>query len=117
MSLRKPIPRLKEDNYSEAAAKQRREFIEAETGVSLKHTGHYSIDPKVVEGNAENFIGVVQMPVGVAGPYLINGEHAQGVFYVPMATTEGTLIASYSRGMRVISESGGATVTVTGESM
>jgi len=40
MSLRKPIPRLKEDNYSEAAAKQRREFIEAETGVSLKHTGH-----------------------------------------------------------------------------
>ncbi len=117
MSIRKPIPRIKNDNYSEVAAKLRREFIEAETGASLKHTGHYSIDPKVVEGNAENFIGVVQMPLGVAGPYLINGEHAQGVFYVPMATTEGTLIASYSRGMRVISESGGATVTVTGESM
>jgi hydroxymethylglutaryl-CoA reductase (NADPH) len=117
MSNRKPVPRIKGDNYSEAAAQLRRDFIEAETGVNLKHTGHYSIDPNGVEGNAENFIGVVQMPVGIAGPYLINGEHAQGTFYVPMATTEGTLIASYSRGMRVISESGGATTTVIEESM
>lgn len=117
MSERKPIPRIKGDNYSETAAALRRTFIEEQTGATLKHTGHYSIDPASVEGNAENFIGVVQMPVGVAGPYLINGEHAQGVFYVPMATTEGTLIASYSRGMRVISESGGATVTVIEEFM
>ena len=57
------------------------------------------------------------MPIGVAGPLRINGEHARGDFYVPLATTEGTLVASYNRGMRVLSESGGVTTTVVGDSM
>ena len=47
------------------------------------------------------------MPIGLAGPLLIDGEHAQGEFYVPLATTEGTLVASYNRGMRLLSECGG----------
>lgn len=113
---RTPIPRF-ENNYSEEAAKARRDFIEAQTGTTLQHTGHYSLPPESLKNNTENFIGVVQMPVGVAGPILINGEHAQGYFYVPMATTEGTLVASYSRGMRMISESGGVKVTVLEEYM
>ncbi len=117
MSDDRKIPRLKDNNYSEEAARQRREFITQKTGASLEHTSHYSIAPESVNGNTENFIGVVQMPVGVAGPYLINGEHAQGEFYIPMATTEGTLVASYSRGMRLVSESGGASVTVVDEFM
>eukprot|EP00581_Thalassiosira_minuscula_P037700 CAMPEP_0184458220 /NCGR_PEP_ID=MMETSP0740-20130409/32603_1 /TAXON_ID=385413 /ORGANISM="Thalassiosira miniscula, Strain CCMP1093" /LENGTH=133 /DNA_ID=CAMNT_0026830815 /DNA_START=151 /DNA_END=549 /DNA_ORIENTATION=+ len=78
----------------------------------MKYTGEYTIDPGVLPGNVENFIGVVQMPVGVAGPVQINGEHADGLFYVPLATTEGTLVASYSRGMRVINECGGVKTTV-----
>jgi hydroxymethylglutaryl-CoA reductase (NADPH) len=57
------------------------------------------------------------VPIGLAGPLRINGEHAQGDFYVPLATTEGTLVASYSRGMRVLSESGGVTVTVVKHAM
>ena len=61
--------------------------------------------------------GVAQLPIGVAGPLVVNGEHAQGEFYVPMATIEGTLIASYNRGMRVIRESGGVTTTVVSEAM
>ncbi len=117
MSDDRKIPRLKDNNYSEEAARQRREFITQKTGASLEHTSHYSIAPESVNGNTENFIGVVQMPVGVAGPYLINGENAQGEFYIPMATTEGTLVASYSRGMRLVSESGGASVTVVDEFM
>lgn len=117
MSERKRIPRLKGNDYSEQAAQQRRSFIEEQTGTSLTNTRHYSLDPASVEGNTENFIGVVQMPLGVAGPYRINGEHAQGDFYIPMATTEGTLIASYSRGMRLVTESGGCTVTVVDEAM
>lgn len=117
MSQRKRIPRLKGNDYSEQAAQQRRSFIEEQTGASLTNTRHYSLNPASLEGNTENFIGVVQMPLGVAGPYRINGEHAQGDFYIPMATTEGTLIASYSRGMRLVSESGGCTVTVVGEAM
>jgi hydroxymethylglutaryl-CoA reductase (NADPH) len=113
---RTPIPRF-DDNYSEDAAKARREFLTQQTGATLQHTGTYSLPPESLKSNTENFIGVVQMPVGVAGPVLINGEHAQGWFYVPMATTEGTLVASYSRGMRMVSESGGVKVTVAEEFM
>ncbi len=113
---RKPVPRF-EDNYTEEAAQARRDFLTQQTGGELTHTGHYSIDPASVRNNTENFIGVLQMPVGVAGPVLINGEEAQGWFYVPMATTEGTLVASYSRGMRMLSESGGVKVTVIEEFM
>ncbi len=117
MTDRQPIPRQKDNDYSDAAATERREFLRAQTGADLSKTGEYTIEPGVLAGNIENFIGVVQMPVGVAGPCLINGEHAKGWFYVPMATTEGTLVASYSRGMRVLSESGGVKVTVTDDVM
>jgi len=57
------------------------------------------------------------VPIGLAGPLKVNGEHAQGDFYVPMATAEGTLVASYSRGMRLLSESGGVTVSVVDDVM
>jgi hydroxymethylglutaryl-CoA reductase (NADPH) len=60
---------------------------------------------------------VAQVPIGLAGPLRINGEHAKGEFYVPMATTEGTLVASYNRGMRILSECGGVKTTVVGRSM
>ncbi|HEX4843918.1 MAG TPA: hydroxymethylglutaryl-CoA reductase [Limnobacter sp.] len=113
---RQPVPRF-EDNYTEEAARARREFLAQQTGAMLTHTGQYSIQAADVRNNTENFIGIVQMPVGVAGPVLIHGEHAQGWFYVPLATTEGTLVASYSRGMRMVSESGGVKVTVAEEYM
>lgn len=114
---RKPIPRQQGSDYSEAAAEKRRSFLNEQTGAALTHTAGYSIAPEQVAGNIENFIGVVQLPLGVAGPCLINGEHANGWFYVPMATTEGTLIASYSRGMRLLSECGGVKVTVIDDVM
>ena len=106
------IPRSSENDYTDEIAKVRRDFIQEKTGANLQHTGQYSISPDVLPGNIENFIGIVQMPVGVAGPVQINGESAQGSFYVPLATTEGTLVASYSRGMRVINECGGVKTTV-----
>lgn len=106
------IPRNAENDHTREMAEVRREFIKQKTGAELTHTGQFSIDPAVLPGNIENFIGIVQMPVGVAGPVKINGEHANGEFYVPLATTEGTLVASYSRGMRVINECGGVKTTV-----
>jgi hydroxymethylglutaryl-CoA reductase (NADPH) len=106
------IPRNSENDHTSEMAQVRREFIKQKTGAEMTHTGQFSIDPAVLPGNVENFIGIVQMPVGVAGPVLVNGEHAKGEFYVPLATTEGTLVASYSRGMRVINECGGVTTTV-----
>jgi len=111
------IPRSRDDNYSLEQVARRREFLTSQTGAILGAISNFTLDPKVTAGNVENFIGTLQMPLGVAGPLRIDGEHAQGDFYVPLATTEGTLVASYSRGMRVISECGGVKTTVVKHSM
>lgn len=111
------IPRDKNNDYTQDMATARRTFAENKSEHKLAHVANYSFDPKVTEGNIENFIGVAQVPIGLAGPLLINGEHAQGEFYVPMATTEGTLVASYNRGMRLLHAAGGAKVTVVDDAM
>ncbi len=117
MTERERIPRSKDNDYSAEWASRRREFIERLRGGQFEHTAHYSVDPQMLRGNIENFIGVAQVPVGIAGPLRINGEHARGEFLIPMATTEGTLIASYNRGMRAITECGGVTTTVVEQFM
>lgn len=111
------IPRSPDDDYGTEAIAARRELIARETGVELEHVGSFSFDPAVLPGNIENFIGVAQMPIGLAGPLLVDGEHAKGEFYVPLATTEGTLVASYSRGMKMIAEAGGVKTTVVDDRM
>jgi len=111
------VPRSKEDDYSREMAEARRRFVQEQTGAKLTHVGSFSIDPGALPGNIENFIGVAQVPIGLAGPLRINGEHAKGDFYIPMATSEGTLVASYNRGMRLLSESGGVRTTVVGQFM
>jgi hydroxymethylglutaryl-CoA reductase (NADPH) len=63
----------------------------------------------------ENFVGTVKVPVGLAGPLRVNGLFAQGDFYVPMATTEAALVASYSRGAQAITEAGGCSVALLNE--
>jgi hydroxymethylglutaryl-CoA reductase (NADPH) len=65
--------------------------------------------------NIENFIGTVRVPVGIAGPLRVNGTYAQGDFYVPLATTEAALVASYSRGALLVSEAGGGTAILVRE--
>jgi len=111
------IPRDATDDYSDAAIKQRQAFVEEYTGKKLEHMPHYSFDPHILKGNIEHFTGVAQVPIGFAGPLTIKGEYAQGDFIVPMATTEGTLVASYNRGMKVLNLSGGVKCTVIGDSM
>ena len=111
------IPRDEEDNYSQAAIERRHEYIAEETGVELEHVPEFSFDAARGEGNIENFIGVAQMPLGLAGPVKVDGEHADGYYPIPLATTEGTLVASYSRGMKAINMCGGATATVTDDKM
>jgi hydroxymethylglutaryl-CoA reductase (NADPH) len=116
-SERVPVPRDENNNYTHAIAAERREFVRRHTGADLSHVAQYSFDPSVLPGNIENFLGVAQVPIGLAGPIRIHGEHAQGDFYVPLATTEGTLVASYNRGMRLLTESGGVRATVVEERM
>ena len=111
------VPRSKENDYTPESAAHRRDFLRQQTGVSLDHVGAFSLEPGMLPGNVENFLGVAQVPIGLAGPLRINGEQAQGDFYVPLATTEGTLVASYNRGMRLLSECGGVKTTVVDDQM
>jgi hydroxymethylglutaryl-CoA reductase (NADPH) len=111
------IPRDSDDDYSAAAIAARRDFVATHTGQGLAHVSNYSLDPATLPGNIEHFLGVAQVPIGLAGPLKVNGEHADGEFYVPMATTEGTLVASYNRGMKLCREAGGATTTILDDRM
>jgi hydroxymethylglutaryl-CoA reductase (NADPH) len=111
------IPRDPTDDYSHEAVQRRQGFIRQHTDNPLEHTSAYSLDPTTLPGNIENFFGVAQVPIGLAGPLLVNGEHAQGEFFVPLATTEGTLVASYNRGMKLCRDAGGATTTVIDDRM
>ena len=117
MAERKPVPRDREDDYTRDAADARRRFAEEQTGASLEHVAGYSFEPAETSGNIEHFTGVAQVPLGLAGPVKVHGEHAQGDFYVPMATAEGTLVASYNRGMRLLYEAGGVKTTILDDRM
>ncbi|NMP30762.1 hydroxymethylglutaryl-CoA reductase [Thalassotalea sp. M1531] len=111
------MPRNDMDDYGEDVIKQRQAFVKEYTGVELKHAPQYSVDPKTLGGNIENFTGVAQVPMGFAGPIKVNGEHADGEYLIPMATTEGTLIASYNRGIKVANLCGGIKATVVDDAM
>ena len=114
----KQIPYAKDDaNYSPEVIRKRQQFVEEFTGTRLDHVTKYSFDALRTKGNIENFTGVAQVPIGFAGPLLVNGEHAQGEFLIPLATTEGTLVASYSRGMKLLNLAGGVTCTVSDDKM
>jgi hydroxymethylglutaryl-CoA reductase (NADPH) len=111
------VPYDKDDNYGPRIIGERQRFVEEFTGCKLEHLPRYSFDPQSLKGNIENFVGVAQVPVGFAGPLKVNGEHAQGDFVIPLATTEGTLVASYNRGMKVLNLSGGVKCTVVDDCM
>lgn len=111
------IPRDNNDDYSESAIKTRQDFVEQFTGAKTNHIKNYSFDPHILSGNIEHFTGVAQIPIGFAGPIKINGEYADGDFIIPMATTEGTLVASYNRGIKVLNLSGGVKCTVVADAM
>jgi hydroxymethylglutaryl-CoA reductase (NADPH) len=117
VAAQKKIPRDVNDDYSDAAIRDRQRFTEEFTGVTGSHYKNFSFDAHTVKGNCEHFIGVAQVPLGIAGPLKVNGEHAQGEFLIPMATSEGTLVASYNRGIQVLNQSGGVRCTVVGDAM
>src|SRR2546423_515936 len=106
------VPRMKGQGYAAEHVRRRREWIEEKSGCRLRHVGAYSVPSEEMRGNVENPVGAAQMPLGVAGPLVVNGQHARGTFYVPLATTEGALVRSYERGMAALARAGGATARV-----
>jgi hydroxymethylglutaryl-CoA reductase (NADPH) len=111
------VPYDKDHDYEKEVIRRRQEFVSSFTGAKLDHLTHYSFDPQETQGNIENFTGVVQVPLGFAGPLMVNGEHAKGEFLIPLATSEGTLVASYNRGIKVLNLSGGVKCTVVDDAM
>jgi hydroxymethylglutaryl-CoA reductase (NADPH) len=104
------IPRLTDQGYSAGDVAARRRWIEERTGTDLTQVGTFCFTAEEMRGNVENPIGAAQVPLGVAGPLLVRGEHADGLFFVPMATTEGALVRSYERGALALTRAGGAGV-------
>src|SRR3989344_3771429 len=92
------------NNYTE-----RRKAIEEKLHISLPSVGESFID-NLENVHCENLIGGIRLPLGIAGPIAIEGEKVQGEFYIPLATTEGALVASVNRGCKAISASGGAII-------
>ncbi len=111
------VPRSATDDYSLEVVKKRQEFVQEFSGVHLQHVTQYSFDPHLTKGNCEHFTGVAQVPMGFAGPLQVNGEHALGEFLIPLATSEGTLVASFNRGIKVLNLCGGVKCTVVGDAM
>ena len=104
------VPRL--EGYGRDSVDARRRWVEERTGAALPLVGAHALDSEKMRGKIENAIGAVQMPLGVAGPLLVLGEHARGTYYVPLATTEGALVRSYERGMVVLTRAGGVKVRI-----
>lgn len=114
---RNKMPKNRLKDYEDDFIEKRRQWIADYAKVELTNIGKYSIMSKEMIGNIENSIGACQVPLGLAGPLRINGEYAKGDFFVPLATTEGVLVMTYHRGMKVITRSGGANVRVLRDSV
>ncbi|AEH36484.1 hydroxymethylglutaryl-CoA reductase (NADPH) [Halopiger xanaduensis] len=111
------IHELEEHADYDAAAEARRLLVERETDADLEAVGDYTFDAEQADPNIENMIGAAQVPMGVVGPVPIDGGAADGEHYLPLATTEGALLASVNRGLSVIRSAGGADARVTKNGM
>ena len=107
---------LRRDHSAELVAARQR-FVAERSGATLRHVNQFSFAPESTIGNIESLTGVAQVPIGIAGPLIVHGEHAEGEFLIPLATTEGSLVASYNRGIDVLNRSGGVTCTVSADRM
>ncbi|MCL2157636.1 MAG: hydroxymethylglutaryl-CoA reductase (NADPH) [Methanobrevibacter sp.] len=96
----------------------RRKYLEEITSLKLDKISDYTIDmSSASKKNIENPIGTIQIPVGIAGPLKINGDHINDEIYVPLATSEGALVASVNRGCSTITASGGVNTKIIDDKM
>ena len=111
------IPRETTGDHTAEVVGRRRSLCERASGRELPHLGGEPVATTAAEGNVENMIGFAQVPVGIAGPLRVDTSDGVRECYVPMATTEGALVASYSRGMRILAEGGAVRARVLREGL
>ena len=104
-------------HYSEEARLERLEFARGLCGEELQSLESTNFDAEKLTGNIENFVGSVELPVGLAGPLWFNGDNVKGLVYAPLGTSEGALVASCTRGATAISKSGGVRTRVLRQRM
>ena len=112
-----PVPRSRDDDYAPRIVAERLGLCEELAGRDLPHLGGRPVAPDQARGNVENLIGFAQVPVGLAGPLEVDTAAGRRTAYVPMATNEGALVASYSRGMKALAAGGGARARVIREGL
>jgi len=111
------IPRDARDDFSPSAIEARRRLWSQAAGSPPAHVFGAPVAPREAAGKIENFVGFAQVPLGIAGPLRVDTSAGMREVYVPMATTEGAMIASYARGMRLLGCAGGARARVLGEGL
>jgi len=93
-------------------AKERREYLEKKQKIKLKNIAQSLTDEEKTV-HCENLIGATALPLGVAGPITVKNEESKvKSYFLPLATTEGALVASVSRGTKAVNLSGGVKVLV-----
>ncbi|MEY2746474.1 MAG: hypothetical protein RL112_1516 [Planctomycetota bacterium] len=106
------IPRDAQDDHSPAAVAARQAYWTAWRGAPPRHVAGVPVEPGAARGKIENLVGFAQVPLGLAGPLRVRGAEGEYEVCVPLATTEGALVASTSRGMRLLAAGGGARARV-----
>ncbi|MEY2806875.1 MAG: hypothetical protein RIR65_1292, partial [Planctomycetota bacterium] len=106
------IPRDARDDHSREAVAERQAYWTRAGGAAPRHVAGAPVDPGAARGKIENLVGWAQVPLGLAGPLRLRGAEGDYEVCVPLATTEGALVASVSRGMRLCAAGGGARARV-----
>ncbi len=104
-------------HYTEDATLARLQWLQDFTQESYPILAKRNIKADSLYGNIENFVGSVEVPIGIAGPLNIKGKYANGKYVFPMATTEGALVASICRGAKAINLCDGVTVVALSQQM
>lgn len=111
------IPRDRPNDHHPEIVGRRRALCEGVAKVQLPYLGGEAVPLEEARGNVENMIGYAQVPVGIAGPLVLESSSGRREVFVPFATNEGTLVASYSRGMRLLNGGGATRARVVGEGL
>lgn len=111
------LPRDPADDYAAAPVEARRVYANERAGRDLPHLAGAPVPLEQARGNIENLVGFAQVPLGLAGPQRVDTHLGVREVVMPMATTEGAMVASYSRGMSVLREAGGARARVIAEGL